>query len=130
MLIDKLEDVARVCHEANRAYCQTMGDTSQQPWAEAPEWQRISAMNGVMFHIANLTKGEKPSPSASHEAWLADKERDGWKYGPVKDAEKKEHPCFLPYDQLPIEQRLKDYIFAAIVEAFFKASSTKTAVSA
>lgn len=127
---EQIEQVAQVCHEANRAYCDTIGDHTQPPWLTAPGWQKDSARKGVEFHIAHLSAGEKPSPSASHESWLAEKTRDGWKYGPVKDPEKKEHPCFLPYDQLPVEQRLKDYIFAAIVEAFWKARTTEVGASA
>lgn len=127
---EQIEQVAQVCHEANRAYCDTIGDHTQPPWLTAPEWQKDSARKGVEFHIAHLSAGEKPSPAASHESWLAEKTREGWKYGPVKDPEKKEHPCFLPYEQLPIEQRLKDYIFAAIVEAFWKARTTEVATSA
>lgn len=114
--------VAKIAHEANRAYCQTIGDHTQPEWENAPTWQRQSAMKGVEFHLDALKDGRKPSPSASHEAWLAEKERDGWKYGPTKNPETKEHPCFVPYEQLPLEQRLKDYIFAAIVEAFFEAA--------
>lgn len=104
-------EVARLCHEANRAYCLALGDTSQVAWADAPEWQRQSAVNGVEFICIN----QDASPSASHESWLKEKLENGWKYGPVKDADKKEHPCCVPYDQLPPEQRAKDYIFGAIV---------------
>ena len=118
-----VEQIASVCHEANRAYCATIGDNSQPTWNDAPDWQKQSAIKGVDFHIATLWSGGKPSPSASHESWLAEKERDGWKYGPVKDPAAKEHPCFVPYDQLPVEQRLKDYIFSGIVESFFSASA-------
>ena len=40
--------------------------------------------------------------AAAHAAHEANREEaDGWKYGPVKDPEKKEHPCFVPYDDLP-----------------------------
>lgn len=106
--------VAAVCHEANRIYCQSIGDHSQPEWGDAPEWQRKSAVTGVEFHLAN----PDASASASHDSWLAEKERDGWKYGPVKDPEKKEHPCFVTYGALPVKQRLKDYIFRAIVHAF------------
>lgn len=127
---EQIEQIAQVCHMANRQYCATIGDYSQETWANAPNWQRDSARKGVEFHIEHLSKGERPSPSASHESWLAEKTRDGWKYGPVKDPAKKEHPCFLPYEQLPIEQRLKDYIFAAIVEAFWKARTTEVGASA
>ena len=107
-------NVAQVAHEANRAYCQTIGDNSQLPWDQAPEWQKESAVNGVVFHLKNPNAG----PSGSHENWLKEKAENGWKYGPVKDAEKKEHPCFRPYNSLPIEQRVKDYIFCGIVKAF------------
>lgn len=30
-----IEQIARVCHEVNRAYCESMGDTSQVPWEDA-----------------------------------------------------------------------------------------------
>ena len=109
-----VEVVAEVCHEANRCYCNSIGDFSQPLWEVAPEWQRVSAINGVSFHRANPDAG----PAASHESWLKEKEENGWKYGPVKDVEKKEHPCFVPYDELPAEQKRKDLIFTSIVHAF------------
>ena len=114
-----IEQIATVCHEANRAYCSTLGDSSQLPWNEAPDWQRESARKGVIFHVHELRSGRQPFPSRSHENWLKEKAEAGWKYGPVKDVEKREHPCFLPYDQLPNEQKLKDFIFVGIVRAFW-----------
>lgn len=111
--------IAQVAHEANRAYCATLGDNSQPAWEDAPEWQRSSAVNGVTFHLKNLSNGVDPQPSASHESWLKQKTEEGWKYGEVKDPEKKEHPCFVPYEQLPTEQKAKDYIFAGIVKSFW-----------
>ncbi len=110
----RVEDVARICHETNRVYCQTIGDNSQPLWFDAPEWQRDSAMNGVKFKIAKPDS----SPEESHENWLKQKENEGWSYGPVKDVEKKTHPCFVPYGELPVEQRLKDRLFQNIVTAF------------
>ena len=108
-----LETIAKTCHEVNRAYCQALGDDSQPTWEEAPAWQKDSAINGVKFHIDNPDAG----PDHSHNSWLAQKEAEGWTYGPVKDPEKKEHPCYVPYDALPVEQQAKDYIFRAIVHA-------------
>ena len=108
-----IEEIAKVCHEANRGYCKALGDDSQLPWDEAPQWVKTSAINGVRFHLDNPNAG----PSGSHENWLKEKEKEGWKYGEVKDPEKKEHPCFVPYDQLPKEQQAKDYIFTAIVKS-------------
>ena len=103
--------IARVCHEVNRAYCLSVGDSSQPAWDEAPDWQKTSAINGVKFHIDN----PEASPSESHEKWLEEKLATGWKYGAVKNPELKEHPCCVPYGQLPVEQRAKDFIFTAIV---------------
>lgn len=104
-------EIARVCHEANRAYCQSLGDDSQLPWDNAPEWQKKSALLGVDLHATNPDAG----PKASHDSWKAQKEADGWVYGEVKDADKKTHPCMMDFDQLPVEQQAKDYIFRAIV---------------
>jgi hypothetical protein len=108
-----IESIAKVCHEANRAYCATIGDNSQLPWDDAPQWQRESAVNGVQFHIDNPNAG----PSGSHENWMKVKLADGWKFGEVKNPDAKEHPCLVPYDQLPEEQRRKDAIFVGIVHA-------------
>jgi hypothetical protein len=118
-----IEQVARVAHETNRSYCNSIGDPSQPTWDEAPDWQRKSAVKGVIFHIEALNRGCKPSPSASHDSWLEEKKADGWKYGPVKNPATKEHPCFVPYEELPLEQRMKDFLFSAVVEAFHSATA-------
>lgn len=116
------EQIARVCHEANRAYCQSIGDMSQPVWDEAPEWQKKSAVNGVAFHIESMNNGVEPNPAASHENWLKEKLADGWVYGEKKDPDAKTHPCCIAYDQLPADQRQKDYIFIAVVKAFWLAA--------
>ncbi len=103
--------LARAAHEINRAYCAALGDTSQPTWEEAPEWQQASALAGVDMHLAN----PDATPEASHESWLAQKTADGWRYGDVKDVEAKTHPCFLPYAELPDSQKVKDYLFRAVV---------------
>jgi hypothetical protein len=106
--------IARTAHEVNRAYCKSIGDDSQPAWEDAPDWQMQSTFDGVVFHRDHPDAG----PSASHDNWLARKAADGWKYGPVKNPEKKEHPCFVPYSQLPEEQQVKDALFIAVVHSF------------
>lgn len=113
---EEISHIARIAHEVNRAYCQALGDNSQPAWEDAPDWQVMSAIKGVEFHIANPGAG----PDHSHIEWLREKEAAGWKFGPVKDAEKKEHPCFVPYEQLPTEQRAKDFLFRGVVHALAK----------
>lgn len=111
-----IEQIAEVCHEANRAYCRALGDVSQPLWDHAPQWQKESACNGVRFHMANPQAG----PSGSHANWMKEKLADGWKYGPTKNPDTKEHPCMVAYDDLPVAQRIKDYIFTAIVHTIEK----------
>ncbi len=107
------EKIAKICHQANKAYCEVLGDDSQPEWENAEEWQRMSAVLGVEFNIEN----PDAPPSASHESWLQTKAEQGWKYGEVKDPNKREHPCYLPYDELPEAQKVKDKIFKSIVNA-------------
>jgi len=108
-----IEAVAKFAHDMNAAYCRAIGDDSQPSWEDAPDWQKESAMKGVQFCLSN----PDAPPSANHDSWLEVKKADGWKYGPVKDEVKKEHPCFVPYDELPVEQKVKDYLFKQVVES-------------
>ena len=108
---DKVTLCAAAAHEANCLYCLALGDATQFHWDEAPAWQRTSAIKGVEGALAGNT------PEQSHESWLEEKRETGWKYGPVKDVEKKEHPCFLPYAELPAEQKRKDALYLNVVRA-------------
>lgn len=109
---DNIEATAIACHNANKAWCEANGDFSQKEWHDADEWQRESSRNGVKYRVQN-----RNLPFGSqHEAWLADKLKEGWVYGEQKDAEKKTHPCILPFEQLPTVQRAKDIIFCIIVD--------------
>jgi hypothetical protein len=108
-----VENVAQVCHELNKTYCEAIGDNTQPEWKDAPEWQKSSAVKGVKFHLDNPDAGT----SDSHDSWLKQKTEEGWKYGAVKNAETKEHPCFVPYEQLPTEQKAKDFIFRQAVHS-------------
>lgn len=107
------EEIASVCHEANRALCTAFGDFSHKSWDNAPQWQRESQILGVEFCLAN----PKSPPSANHDSWLEHKTKEGWTYGPVKDVENKKHPCMVPFDDLPPDQRAKDHVFRSIVAA-------------
>ena len=102
---------AMLAHETNRAYCAILGDDSQTSWDDAPQWQRDSAFAGVTA----IHRDPATTPEQSHEGWLAQKQADGWRWGEVKDADAKTHPCFMPYEDLPENQRLKDSLFGFVV---------------
>jgi hypothetical protein len=111
-----IELVAKCSHEVNKAFCEYHGDNSQPHWENAPDWQKKSAIAGV----TGIESGKITKPSESHESWLAQKQEEGWVYGPVKDPEKKEHPCMVPYENLPAEQQLKDFLFFGTVNMFLR----------
>jgi hypothetical protein len=113
----KPEDIARVCHEANKAYCESIGDMSQPHWEDAPAWQKESAIAGVKAFVDSPNKNNDKIYEESHNGWLEMRLRDGWTYGDVKDPERKVHPCMLPYHSLPNEQKWKDRIFTSICRA-------------
>jgi len=113
MTDEQIEEIAERAHEANRAYCESVGDTSQPPWANAPRWQHDSALDGVRFTLANPAA----TPEDSHANWLRAKAADGWTWGPEKDPPVRKHPCMVPYDELPEAQRIKDAIFLAVVRS-------------
>ena len=108
-----IENIASICHEANREYCRTLGDYSQVAWPMCPEWQRESARKGVIFHL----EGDH-GPEASHGNWMKQKVEDGWVYGAKKDPDAKTHPCIVPFKELPLDQQMKDILFRSIVHSF------------
>lgn len=42
-----------------------------------------------------------------HEIWASTRIAEGWNYGKIRNDEMKEHPCLVPYDELPENE--KDY---------------------
>lgn len=117
--IEALESCARAAHEANRAWCLAHDDASQPAWDNAPDWQRLSALKGVAGALAGNT------PEQSHADWLAEKLATGWRLGPVKRPDVKEHPCMVSYAELPPAQRAKDLIFTEVVRAMAAAWGTQ-----
>jgi hypothetical protein len=105
--------IARTAHEINRAYCATLGDLSQPLWEDAPAWQQISAIDGVQF----VQSHHDATPRDAHNNWLIDKFTNGWQLGPVKDVENKLHPLLIPFDEIPLPERIKSHLFIAVVQS-------------
>lgn len=111
--LTKEEKIARACHEVNRAYCQSIGDNSQMAWEDAPEMIRKSVVSGVVLHLEAGPQGVPPG--TSHQAWLDYKLAEGWKWGPTKNFDTREHPNLMPFNDLPVNEQAKDFIFGAVV---------------
>lgn len=108
------EQIASVCHEANRAITSISKDVPLQPhWDEAPEEMRRSSIAGVIWR---LDHPEAPA-RAQHNEWMLAKLVDGWTLGPTKDPVTKTHPALVEYGMLPPDVQAKDRVFTAIVLA-------------
>jgi hypothetical protein len=44
-----------------------------------------------------------------HDLWAQQRIAEGWQYGPARDDVKREHPCLVPFDELPISEQEYDY---------------------
>lgn len=44
----------------------------------------------------------------AHDVWARQRLADGWLYGLHRDDQAKEHPCLVPYDELPDSEKQYD----------------------
>lgn len=43
-----------------------------------------------------------------HEVWAQNRINQGWSYGKQRNDELKHHPCLIPYEELPEEEKKYD----------------------
>ena len=43
-----------------------------------------------------------------HEVWAETRIKQGWTYGEQRNDELKTHPCLVPYEELPEEEKVYD----------------------
>jgi hypothetical protein len=44
----------------------------------------------------------------AHDIWAKQRMAEGWRFGSRRDDAKKEHPCLIPYEQLPESEKEYD----------------------
>jgi hypothetical protein len=106
-------EVARVAHEANRAWTGATTGVWGPHWDEATPVIRNSIIDGVQKAVGNPDL----TPEDSHVAWTKYKLSEGWTYGPIKDEKTKRHPNLVPYDELPFAEKKKDDLFLGIIRS-------------
>ena len=118
--------IADICHAANRAICESLPDPAiptPATWDQAS----LGVQLGVIAGVKHFADNPGATPREAHAAWLMDKLRNGWKYGPVKDEATKRHPCIVDYDALPPHQKVKDAVFLAIVSTCLRINNQERA---
>jgi hypothetical protein len=126
---DLVERLAQAIHEQYLlAPISDPANPSLVPWESLPEDKRQAnrgqavdignklnsigctvapyADDGVPFTFtpADVERLERPE----HDRWYAERRKQGWRYGPVRDEGKKQNPAMLPWDELPEAERTKD----------------------
>ena len=111
--MQNINAIAKVCHEANKAYGEAIGGLSQKHWEDVGDLVQEHTMKSVEF----VKDNPDVDPSSTHNNWLETKKTDGWTYGERDDEYKKEHPCCVPYDELPEEVQVGYELVFAIARA-------------
>lgn len=105
--------IARAAHGVNRAYRMSLGEPGGPDWHAAPEETRNAVIRGVEYRHNH----PDATPEDMHRAWASDKLEHGWSYGEGFSTLLKTHPNLVPWGSLSAEQRAKDAIFCAVVDA-------------
>jgi hypothetical protein len=128
------ELVARAIHEEYLELQKNAGSTpetnpSMRPWEELPRRLKESnlrqaediwkTLHMIQCTIGFYSSGREPLfvftdreieflAEKEHELWVGERVRKGWKYGKIRDDQRKIHDCIVPWDELSEEQRQKD----------------------
>lgn len=62
---------------------------------------------GVVLPEEVISLGEKIAENV-HDVWAVGRINQGWTYGKVRDDEKKQHPCLVPYSELSDSEKEYD----------------------
>lgn len=114
-----LTAVARVCHEAGRAWCIEMfeagarpSSTVPLPWDDLDREDREAAVAAVRFLL------ERPgcTPQEIHEHWRRMQTAAGWTHGPVLLAAQKRDPRMTAFFNLPDHRQAQLRLSQAVVK--------------
>lgn len=109
-----LRDYYNLCADANDELCdqpQCDGGESkcaeEQP-EEVPAYLPKPAETCDVELAEELADLVENMAKNVHEVWAANRIAEGWRYGKVRDDARKEHPCLVPYEELPNSEREYD----------------------
>lgn len=117
--VDKFKLAAIVAHELN--------DQLRAHFGQGPGLKQAESTSGKFIEEA-IKDGEYPlNPEASWKRWKEARKAQGWTFDPTYDKEKKKHPNLVEnYHSLPEDERIKDYVYWAAINAILIADKHYT----
>jgi hypothetical protein len=67
----------------------------------------------------DLTENLELMAELEHNRWYAERKLNGWQYGETRNDNHKIHPCLVPYEQLPEQEKQKDRENIQALQQFF-----------
>ncbi len=74
----------------------------------------------------DLTENQELLAKLEHRRWYAERRLNGWQYGTTRDDNRKIHPCLIPYEQLPENEKDKDRTNITDLQEIFSSQAQKT----
>lgn len=112
---EELEFIASVAHSVQKGIDHAFGLPELHPWGLMGEEYKAR----LCLSVRSILIHDKSAKSL-HDAWMNRLMKEGWKLGEIKDNEKKTHPLLIPFDELPIEWKLRLRQLRAAVIPFRK----------
>lgn len=84
-----------------------------EPWGKRDDKFRANMIRAVKHQCGPRRSG---SPEALHDAWVRAYRKMGWRYGPIRDPGRKEHPDMVPFCKLGRLEREKDWVYMKLCE--------------
>ena len=84
-----------------------------EPWIDRENDFTAQFLEVIEKQCGPLRSGD---PEKLHQDWTEAYEKNGWRYGPERDVDKRTHPDMVPYGQLGQLERDKDAVFVSLCE--------------
>lgn len=110
------EQIAQVCHEADRAYLKS---TSPKGKDLLPTWSKASAERKalILAYVEYLLANPDATQSTIHDIWMQRKTDASWTYGTTLNKAEKKDPALVAYDQLPEKRRARYQLMINVIKS-------------
>jgi len=107
----KLAEVARMVHQTDKAYCESIGDYSNKNWEQAEPADKKRMEDIVQFYTDNPLAMD----CSIHNVWIKAMVMDGWVKGDEFNPFTKTHPGIIKFEEIPFEQQVRATIIRRVI---------------